>query len=146
MILVSACLIGFKCRYDGRDKKNNDIVNFLKKRIYYPVCPEILGGLLIPREKAEIVSLSDFKSVKVTTLTGCDVTRKFINGAKRTLKIAKWLGCKSAIFKENSPSCGVYKIRRKGVLIDGAGVTSCLLRKNGIEVLSENNFIKVVFT
>jgi len=142
MILVSACLIGIRCRYDARSKKNKKVIDFLSGKNFYPVCPEMLGGLLIPREKAEIIYFDDFKNVKVAAISGEDVTRQFLNGSKRTLKIAKWLDCKYAIFKEGSPSCGVCKVIKKGVLIDGEGITTHILKENGILVFNENNFFQ----
>jgi len=144
MILCSACLLGIKCRYDARQKPNRKVLKLAKKKILIPICPEQLGGLETPREPAEIVG-GEGKDVlegkaKVITESGKDVTKNFILGAKEVLKIARILNIKKAILKQKSPSCGNGKIydgsfSRK--VKKGDGVTTALLKKNGIEVISE---------
>jgi uncharacterized protein YbbK (DUF523 family) len=107
-----------------------------KNYILIPVCPEILGGLPTPREPAEQ------KGKKVITKSGKDVTKYFEKGAKEVLKIAKILKIKKAILKQKSPSCGCGKIYDGTFskrLIKGDGVTAKLLKKNGIEVFTEEN-------
>ena len=117
----------------------------------YPICPEVLGGLSIPREPAEIVG-GEGEDVldghaKVITNTGIDVTEQFMKGANETLKIALDLDATMVILKERSPSCGssmIYSGEFNGNKKKGTGVTAALLKRNGIQVLSEENFMRVV--
>lgn len=136
MKLCSACLLGIRCRYDGKSKRNRKVIKLIKKAILIPVCPEQLGGLSTPREPAER------KGKKVFTKSGKDVTKKFLKGAKTVLTIAKLFRIKEAILKQKSPSCGVGKIYDgtfTGKLIKGDGVTTSLLKKNKIKVISEED-------
>ena len=133
--LVSACLIGIKCCYDGESKINKKCFELFKRGKLIPVCPEQLGGLPTPRAKSEIQ-----KNGKILTKSGKDVTDNFIKGAKETLKLTKLLGVKEAILKSKSPSCGCGKIYDgtfSGKLIKGDGVTVALLKKNEIIVITE---------
>jgi len=134
MKLCSACLLGVKCRYDSKNKPDNKVIKLSKKEILIPICPEQLGGLPTPREPSEQ------KGNKVFTKSGKDVTKNFVNGAKETLKIAKLFKIKEAILKQRSPSCGcgqIYDGTFTGNIIKGDGVTTKLLKKNGIKVISE---------
>jgi len=136
MKLCSACLLGIKCRYNGKSKKNRKVIELAKKEILIPVCPEQLGGLPTPREPAEI------KGKRVFTKSGKEVTKNFQKGAEEVLKIAKLFGIKEAILKQKSPSCGLGKIYDgtfRGKLIKGKGVTASLLKKNKIKIISEEN-------
>jgi len=133
--LVSACLIGIECRYDGKSNLNKKCFELFKRGKLIPVCPEQLGGLQTPREKSEIQ-----KNGKILTKSGKDVTKSFIKGAKETLKMAKLLEIKEAILKSKSPSCGCGKIYDgtfSGKLIKGDGTTAALLKKNKIIVITE---------
>jgi len=135
-ILVSACLLGVNCKYDGTSNKNEKILKLAKDFILIPVCPEILGGLSIPREPAEQ------RGKKVITKSGKDVTKFFKKGAKEVLKIAKIFKIKKAILKQKSPSCGCGKIYDgtfSGRLVKGDGITTKLLKKNKIKVFTEEN-------
>ncbi|HBT19969.1 MAG TPA: DUF523 domain-containing protein [Peptococcaceae bacterium] len=142
MILISACLIGINCKYNG----GNNALSFLDKlpKCIIPICPEQLGGLPTPRPQAEIVC-GDGSDVlegnaKVITKNGVDVTKNFIFGAEQTLKIAQFCGAKEAILKSHSPSCGsgfIYDGSFKGKLKKGDGVAAALLKKNGIKVITE---------
>ena len=135
-ILVSACLLGINCKYDGTSNKNEKVLKLAKDFILIPVCPEILGGLPTPREPAEQ------KGKKVITKSGKDVTKFFQKGAKEVLKIAKIFKIKKAILKQKSPSCGCGKIYDRtfsGRLIKGDGITTKLLKKNKIKVFTEEN-------
>ena len=134
MKLCSACLLGIKCRYDGNVKKNNKVIKLTKKEVLIPVCPEQLGGLTIPRESTEI------KKGKVFTQSGKDVTENFQKGAQEVLKIVKLLDIKEAIFKTKSPSCGsgqIYDGTFSGKLTQGDGITTRLLKKNNIKIITE---------
>jgi len=134
MKLCSACLLGIKCRYDGKSARNRKVIMLLKAETLIPVCPEQLGGLPTPREPAEI------RGKRVVTRSGKDVTENFKRGAKEVLKIAKLYGIKEAIMKQGSPSCGcgeIYDGTFSSKTIKGDGVTTALLKKNGIKVISE---------
>lgn len=134
MRLCSACLLGVRCRYDGKSKPCGKVLELAKKEILIPICPEQLGGLPTPREKSEMIK------GKVTTESGRDVTRNFKIGAQEALRIARLFGIKEAILHQESPSCGSGKIHDgsfSGRVIKGDGVTTELLRKNRIMVISE---------
>lgn len=133
-IICSACLLGVKCRYDGKSKTDEKVLELAKKEVLIPVCPEQLGGLPTPREPAELTER------KVITKSGKDVTVNFVVGADQVLQLAKLLGVKEAILKQYSPSCGcglIYDGTFSGKIISGDGVTAALLKANGIKVISE---------
>lgn len=134
-ILISACLIGIDCRYNGSGFMLENIHRLKQKYNLIPFCPEIYGGLPTPREPCEIISN------KVITKSGKDVTEQYRNGATEALHTAQLFDCKIAILKENSPSCGNGKIHSgnfDGKLIDGYGMTAKLLIENGIKVYGES--------
>ena len=136
-ILVSACLLGVDCKYNGGNNYNEKIMEFLKDKEIIPICPEIMGGLPTPRVPSER------KEDKVITKEGVDVTKNFQKGAEETLKLAKLLGVKKALLKAKSPSCGYQKIYDgtfSDTLIDGNGVTTELLLKEGFTILTEKDF------
>jgi len=136
MKLCSACLLGVKCRYDGQSKPDKKVIELSKKERLLPVCPEILAGLSTPREQTEI------KKGKVLTKTGKDVTQYFEKGAQEVLKIAESFGIKEVIFKQRSPSCGcgqIYDGTFSGKTIKGDGITTALLKRNGLKVISEED-------
>jgi uncharacterized protein YbbK (DUF523 family) len=144
MILVSACLLGINCKYNGDNNKNDEVVEYLRDKQFIIICPEQLGGMSTPREPSEIVRLDGEAVIKgqtsVISNKRLDVTRKFKKGAQESLKIAQIYNCKEAILKEGSPSCGsnyIYDGTFSGKKIDGVGVTTALLRSNGIKVMSE---------
>ncbi|EMT53183.1 hypothetical protein I532_10407 [Brevibacillus borstelensis AK1] len=144
MQIVSACLIGCKCRYDQGACLDETIENLLKEGKAIPVCPEQMGGLPTPRPPAEIIGGDGFDvwegRAKVVDNTGRDVTEEFKSGALQALQLARTAGAVSAILKENSPSCGssnVYDGTFTGRKKAGVGVTAALLIKNGINVRSE---------
>ena len=134
-ILVSACLLGCPCRYDGNSKPNDAVLALLSQHTLIPVCPEQMGGLATPRPPAEC------KAGGVFTETGTDVTAQYRRGAEEALHLAKLYGCTHAILKERSPSCGssgIYDGSFSRALIPGDGVTAALLRQNDITVLGES--------
>jgi uncharacterized protein YbbK (DUF523 family) len=142
-ILVSACLLGLNTRYSGQTKFNSSVVNHLKQHGYIPipVCPEQLAGLPTPRPATEF-TVGDGHTVlngegKLATQAGVDLTDQFCRGARETLKIAELTGCRIAILKERSPSCGAHWIYRQGELQSGSGVTAALLQRQQIRILSE---------
>jgi len=137
-VLVSACLLGVHCRYDGGTAANPDLLEELRGKCVVPVCPEQLGGLSTPRVPSEIVG-GDGADVlasraRVVNEVGEDVTRAFVKGAEETLRLAVLLKCERAILKSRSPSCGQGQIYRNGELVEGDGVTVALLKRHGIEV------------
>lgn len=135
MIIVSACLAGFKCRYDGDSCHNDYVYDLLNSGQAIAVCPEELGGLPTPRVPCEIID------GKVISKNGVDCSEEFNKGAQEVLKIAIENDCKLAILKANSPSCGsnvIYDGSFSGRKIAGDGITSKLLKENGIEVKTEN--------
>ncbi len=143
MKIVSACLLGINCAYDGKNRINENVMKLLHEGII-PVCPEQLGGQSTPRPASEITGGTG-KDVlegkaKVVEKDGTEITTPFLKGAYEVLKMAKALDIKEAVMKARSPSCGCGKIydgtfSRK--LIDGDGVTTALLKKNGIRVVTD---------
>jgi uncharacterized protein YbbK (DUF523 family) len=141
MKIVSACLIGVNCNFERKNWLNPKLLEEFKKGSLFPVCPEVLGGLPVPRTPAEIQK-GDGTDVlngdaKVVNEKGSDVTDHFLKGAQETLKIAKAIGAKEALLIEKSPSCGCGKIfdgTFSEKFIAGDGVTAALLKKNGIKV------------
>jgi uncharacterized protein YbbK (DUF523 family) len=131
--IVSSCLAGIKCRYDGSNKKDDYVTSLVKEGKAICVCPEVLGGLSIPREPSEIVN------DKVITKSGCDVTDNYYKGSLEVLKIAKKHNIKKAILKDKSPACGMcrYDGTFSGKLINKPGVTTKLLMDNDIEIISK---------
>ncbi len=135
-ILCSACLLGVRCRYDGKSKPNKKVMALLKKGVAIPICPEQLGGLPTPREPAEQ------KSGRVITKSRKDVTKNFRKGAAEVLKIAKAFKIKVAILKQRSPSCGygqIYDGTFSGKVVEGNGVTTSALKRRGIKIISEED-------
>ena len=136
-ILVSACLLGVNCKYNGGNNYNENIEEYLRDKEIIPICPEIYGGLPTPRVPSEI------RNNKVFTEDNIDVTENFKKGAEETLKLAKRLGVTKALLKSKSPSCGYKKIYDgtfTNQLIDGNGITTRLLLENGFEILTEKDF------
>lgn len=136
MIIVSACLAGVKCRYNGKSRSCQKIISLVKKGKAIPVCPEQLGGLPTPRMPAEQ------KGDRVIRKDGKDVTSEFNKGSNEALRIAKLIGAKEAVLEDCSPSCGTKKIYDgtfSGKLIDGSGVFTKLLKENNIKVLTKDD-------
>ncbi|WHY71013.1 DUF523 domain-containing protein [Fictibacillus enclensis] len=152
MILVSSCLAGLEVRYNGTHSLDNRISKLVDENKAVTICPELLGGLLTPREPAEIVGgdgedVLDGKA-RVVEKSGNDVTELYIKGAYATLEKAKKMDATLVVLKENSPSCGslmIYNGEFKGNKIVGNGVTSALLKRNGLQVISEEQFIDNFF-
>ncbi|MGI6161553.1 MAG: DUF523 domain-containing protein [Christensenellales bacterium] len=142
MVLVSACLAGYECRYDGGANPVDTYINMVKEGHAIAVCPEKLAGMKIPREPVEIIG-GDGHDVlrgkaKVVTLEGCDRTFEMILSAEKTLQICRWYGIKKAYLKSKSPSCGAGKIYDGSFgskLVDGYGVIAAILKENDVEVI-----------
>lgn len=135
-ILVSACLVGDNNRYDGKNSLNKDVMSINDSFDFILVCPEVDGGLPIPRPRAEIVKSH------VVNENNRDITSKYIAGIDKLMVIIKYFGIKQAILKEKSPACGVHQIydgtfHKK--LIDGSGLLTRKLQEMGIKVYSEND-------
>jgi len=148
-IIVSACLVGFNCKYNGRNNRNSTLVEAFKKGVVIPLCPEQLGGLPTPRPPAKITNGDGFDVLKgkarVKTVDGSDVdvTENFLKGAYETLYAAEILkdSCAGCILKERSPSCAVTQIYRfeSNEVKNGLGVTAALLREKGFKILSSDD-------
>ena len=131
-ILVSACLLGINCRYNGSAKTTDRVLALRERHTLIPFCPETYGGLPTPREPSEI------REGRVYSKSGADVTGEFELGALEALKAARLLGCTLAILQDKSPSCGVGVVHNglfDGGLVEGDGVAAMLLREGGIRVL-----------
>ena len=134
-ILISACLLGIGCRYDGKHKADPSVIKLKEKYNLIPVCPEIYGGLTTPRVPSERVG--DLVLMK----DGRDVTENYVRGAKEALALCRIFDVKTAVLKERSPSCGkgeIYDGSFSGTLTARDGVTAELLMSAGIRVLGEN--------
>lgn len=135
-ILVSACLLGEDCRYKGDNCKNEKVIALKKDYEIIAVCPEQMGGLNTPRNPAERVG------DRVLSSVGDDVTKQYLSGAEKALKLAKENDVEFCVLKANSPSCGkgrIYDGTFTGNKINGNGVTADLLIKNGFKVLTEED-------
>ena len=136
MILISACLLGCACRYDGKSKPHPLAQELARRGLVIPVCPEQLGGLPTPRAPSEQ------QNDRVVSADGTDVTTQYRRGAEAALRLCRLTGCEAAILKERSPSCGcgeIYDGSFSGTLTVGDGVTAELLRKNGVPVYGESH-------
>ena len=147
MKLISACLLGIRCAWDGKDNyKSDKAIKLLSSETLIPVCPEQLGGLKTPRAPQEIQGgtggdVLDGKC-RVVNKNGDDVTREFIRGAEETLKIARQFHVEEFVAKSKSPSCGcgqIYDGTFAQKLIHGDGVTTTLLKRNGIRIIKEED-------
>ena len=140
-MMISACLLGVPCRYDGGHSRNETAVQHQKTYQLIPVCPEKAGGLPTPRPPAEIVegdgdAVLDGKA-KVMTVDGIDVTEAYLQGARHALEAAQTHNATHVILKARSPSCGcgnIYDGTFSGTLTSGDGVTTALLKRHGITV------------
>ena len=140
-ILVSACLLGVCCRYDGESKPNSDVISLRERFVLIPVCPEVDGGLPTPRTPSERVG------DRVLMRDGRDVTDNYRAGAEAALERARTFGCTAAVLKARSPSCGsnsTYDGTFSGTLTSRDGVAAELLKKNGIDVYTEDEIHKLL--
>lgn len=145
MYIISACLCGINCRYNGKGFENKKCKELLRDGRAIVVCPEQLGGLSTPRNPAELQALAeniiDKNNGNIIDCNRNDVTKAFVSGAYETLKIAKAAGINKAILKDGSPSCGVnnvYDGSFTGKKIKGKGLTAYLLESEGITVFSDD--------
>ena len=138
-ILISACLVGDKVKYDGKSNYNPLIKELLEYFELIPFCPEVEGGLSIPRDPSEIVG------DKVLSNKGRDVTHQFEEGAEKAYNICMYLGIRYAILKDNSPSCGstqIYDGKFSHKLIKGKGITARYLESRGIKIIPDTEIEK----
>ncbi|MGI6627364.1 MAG: DUF523 domain-containing protein [Bacillota bacterium] len=152
MYLVSSCLCGNKCRYNsstGNLSLHPGIQRLLAQGLAVPVCPEILGGLPVPRPPAEIMSGTGAcvlqGKAKVVNSAGDDVTENYILGAWKSLLIGLKTGCTKAVLKARSPACGIgsiYDGKFRKTLIEGDGVLAALLKEHGFLVFNDEDFYK----
>ena len=140
-ILVSACLCGKDCKWDGGNNKNQKLLDYMEANkenaVFHQVCPEQMGGLSTPRLASEI----RVEDRRVVNTAGEDVTKEFELGAELALQVAQKYGCTLAILKERSPSCGcrgIYDGTFSKKIVDGMGKAAELLMKNGIKVIGES--------
>jgi uncharacterized protein YbbK (DUF523 family) len=134
--LISACLLGFACRYDGQAKPHPQALELAKVTDLIPFCPECCGGLPTPRPPAEI------QGNRVINAAGQDVTAQYRKGAEEALRLCRLLGIQKAILKAKSPSCGcglIYDGSFSKNLIPGSGITAALLQENGVTVITEDD-------
>ncbi|OIQ50238.1 hypothetical protein BerOc1_02169 [Pseudodesulfovibrio hydrargyri] len=135
-ILVSACLAGIYCRYSGAVEPIEPVVDLVRKGLAVPFCPEVHGGLPTPRRPCEI--LGD----RVVDADGADRTAEFRRGAEEGLRLARLLGCRQAVLKSRSPSCGsgeVYDGTFTSTRVAGDGLFARLLKEHGITVRTEED-------
>ena len=155
--IVSACLVGANCTFRARNKKNSRVMKLFRDGRAIGVCPELAGGLGVPRERCEIVrgggedvlsssESQDGKSfdfpARVITDSGKDVTENYVRGSAAALAIAKRLGIKMAILKSNSPACGIGRIYNGHftyTLKSGDGVFAAMLRREGFVLYNEKD-------
>lgn len=142
MYIVSACLAGVRCRYDGNDNMCEAVKKLVEEGKAIPVCPEVLGGLSTPRIPCEQI-LQANGEIKIVNKNGDDCTEAFSIGAQKTLQIAKIVGAQVAILKSKSPSCGcgkIYNGQFNKTLIFGDGLTTKMLKQNGLKIYDETFF------
>ncbi|HAJ56753.1 MAG TPA: DUF523 domain-containing protein [Candidatus Omnitrophica bacterium] len=148
-IMLSACLAGINCVYDGTNKLHPFFAEMYAGGEALIFCPEVLGGLKIPHDPSEISGGDGFdcleSKARVVSKKGDDVTRFFLKGAEKVFELAKKNGIKKAVMKSKSPSCGcgyIFNGTFSKKLILGYGVCAALLKKNGIEVISDTDYLK----
>ena len=140
-VLVSACLLGTPCRYDGKSKADARVLALAERYELIPVCPEQLGGLPTPRDASER------QGSRVVMRSGRDVTDAYARGAQQALALAQRFGCTAALLKQRSPSCGhgeIYDGTFTGTRVAGDGVTAALLGAHGIRVYGEDDVAELL--
>ena len=141
IILVSACLLGVGCRYDGESKPNDAVLALLGRHTLIPVCGEVMGGLPTPRIPSER------RGEAVSNAAGQDVTAAYRRGAAEVVRLADLYGARIAIMKERSPACGsgqIYDGTFTHTLTDGWGVTAEALAQHGVAVYGESQVPRLV--
>ena len=136
MVLVSACLMGIRCRYDGGSRRNDELMRKLDAVSVVPVCPERLGGLPTPRALADFVG-GDGRAVlagkaRLLNSEGIDVTGEYLHGAERVVRLAQRFGVEEAYLKDFSPACGLTQVCIEGKRSPGVGVCAAMLADAGL--------------
>ena len=134
ILIVSACLLGVPCRFDGKSKTNDAVIALKKDFTLVPICPEAAGGLKSPRPPAEQ------RGKRIIDKNGKDVTDAFLKGSHKVLARAKNVGAKAGLLKANSPSCGVHAIYDGSfskTLVAGQGTAAKLLSEAGLTLFDE---------
>lgn len=144
VVLVSACLLGEACRYDGRSQRSERVLAALADKDIVPMCPEVASGLPVPRPPVDLrggtgVDVWAGRATAVERTAGIDRTEPFQQGARLALEAAQRFGAPVALLKEKSPSCGSQRVYESGQLRAGEGITTALLRSEGITVLSDED-------
>ena len=144
VIIVSACLLGVPCRYNGKHAYSSRVFSYVKNLPFVPVCPEVMAGLGVPRSEAWFVGGDGEEVLKgnarIVTENG-DVTAKFIMGARAVLALLKGVEIRGAVLKEGSPSCGVERVNVGGNAYPGKGVLTAILEKMGVRVISNEKIL-----
>lgn len=145
MILVSACMLGVRCRFDDDVRPNKCVMELARTGGVAPVCPEQLGGMSTPRPPADL-SGGDGRAVieglaRVVAHDGTDVTAAFLKGAQETVMLARRCGVRRAILKDRSPSCGVNRVYVDGEIVEGMGVTAAMLEIGGVDVVAGEEYV-----
>lgn len=138
-ILVSACLLGLRCRYDGKSKPNEAVLRLREAHTLIPVCPEQLGGLPTPRAPSE------WRGELIRNSDGEDVTAQYLRGAEEAVKLARLFDCRVAVLKERSPACGdgkIYDGTFTNTLTFGSGAAAKALREAGVRVYGESEIVE----
>jgi len=145
MILVSACLVGCRCRYNGKDALVQNLKDLYEQGFLFPICPELMGGLSIPRLPAKIDGLSGYDVLNnkshVIDQSGKNVTSYFLTGAKKCTEIACSLKIKEAVLKSKSPSCGVSNTSTTRGIACAPGVTAAILFSIGVQIYDETSIV-----
>ena len=141
--LCSACLLGVECRHDGTEKRRRAVLAALAGKEVVPLCPEVAGGLGVPRPAADLSggtggAVLDGRA-SVVTLDGRDVTEAFLRGASFALEASRLHGASVAVLKEGSPSCGTRRLKVAGTSVQGLGVAAAALDRAGVTLLSEED-------
>lgn len=140
-LLISACLLGVCCRYDGASKPHPMVEALAAKHTLIPVCPEQMGGLATPRPPSER------QGDRVMAKTGTDMTAQYRRGAEEALRLCQLFQCDGAVLKEKSPSCGsgrIYDGTFTGTLKEGDGTAAELLKAHGIPVYGESQILDLL--
>ncbi len=147
-VIVSACLAGIDCRYDGGSKIAESLLSFCRSHDIFllPLCPEQLGGLSTPRPPACFRSGDGTLVINgkgsLYSQDGREVSRPFLKGASQALKIARLAGSRHAVFQDRSPSCGVHQVYQGSELVPGCGVATAFLSMNNITVWTPEEFCR----
>jgi len=141
--MISACLAGIRSRYDGISCAHLRLEDLVKQAVLIPVCPELLGGLGIPRARCRFRG-GDGRAVvagkaQIIDASGIDRTAFFVRGAEETLRIVELTSPALILLKEGSPSCGLRRVEIEGRKESGCGVTTALLHNRGIPIISEDD-------